>query len=243
MRWRRIAWLLSASLLLAATGLALDRSFPLDLSRARMLSPEQRDASGRVLNLAPAADGTIRLAAAPETVGADIVPLLLAREDRRFWQMPGVDPLALVRATAQFARYGRIVSGGSTIAMQVARLLEPHPHGFRGKLHDMARALQLETHLSKAAILQLYLTPAPMGGNIEGVRTASLLYFRCEPVALTRSEAALLVSLPQSPARRRPDRYPEAAWRAASRVLVAAGDPPTVAATPIERTTLPSSAR
>ncbi len=171
---RRAAWLLLAPPLLLAA-LAFDRACPLDLSRARTLSPELRDASGRVLNLRPAADGAVRLAAGPADVGADFVPLLLAREDRRFWTFPGVDPLALVRAAAQLVRYGRIVSGGSTIAMQVARLLEPHPRSVRGKLHDVVRAIQLEAHLGRAEILRLYLTLAPMGGTIEGVRAASLL--------------------------------------------------------------------
>ncbi len=243
MRGRRIACVLLAPLLLAAAALTLDRTFPLDLTRARTLSPELLDASGRVLNLRPAADGAIRLATQPETVSKDVIPLLLGREDRRFWRMPGVDPLALIRAAGQLARFGRIVSGGSTIAMQVARLLEPHPRTLLGKLHDLARAVQLEAHLGKPEILRLYLTLAPMGGNIEGVRAASLLYFRCEPAALTRSQAALLVSLPQAPSRRRPDRHPGAAWRAAGHVLAAAGDTAPVVATPVTQPVLPSAAR
>lgn len=214
MRRRELRW---AALLLALPLflLALDHAFPPDLRRAGLLSPELDGAGGRVLNLRPAADGTFRLAAGPDGVGADIVPLLLAREDRRFWQMPGVDPLALLRASGQVLRYGRIVSGGSTVAMQVARLLEPHPRNALGKLHDIVRGLQLQAHLGRAELLRLYLTLAPMGGNVEGVRAASLLYFGREPAALTRSQAALLVSLPQSPARRRPDRHEDAAWAGA----------------------------
>jgi penicillin-binding protein 1C len=173
------------------------------------------------------------LALTEAEAGPNIVPLLLAREDRRFNVMPGVDPLALLRAAGQLIRYGRIVSGGSTIAMQVARLLEPHPRTWLGKVHDIARALQLEAHLGHREVLRLYLTLAPMGGDIEGMRAASLLYFGREPAALTRSQAALLVGLPQSPARRRPDRHPDAAWQAASRVLQMAGDPMTLAPTPI----------
>ncbi len=240
MRWRSA---LAAPLLLAASVLALDRAFPPDLARARTLSAELRDASGRVLNLRPAADGAIRLAAAADGVGGDVVPLLLAREDRRFRQMPGLDPLALGRAGLQLLRYGRIVSGGSTIAMQVARLLEPHPRTLWGKLHDMVRGAQLQAHLGRNEVLRLYLTLAPMGGNIEGVRAASLLYFGREPAALTRSQAALLVSLPQSPARRRPDRHEDAAWRGAARVLGAAGDPAPVLRTPVSQPRPPSLAR
>jgi penicillin-binding protein 1C len=244
MRWWRTKWLvLALPLLLAVAMLTLDYCFPLDLTRGSTLSPELLDASGRVLNLRAATDGAIRLVTMPDAVGSDVVPLLLAREDHRFWSMPGVDVLALVRAAVQLLHSGRIVSGGSTITMQVARLLEPHPRTLLGKLHDMLRALQLEAHLSKSEILKLYLTLAPMGGNVEGVRAASLLYFGCEPAALTRSQAALLVSLPQSPSRRRPDRHPEVAWRAASRVLVAADDNAPVVATPVARPNLPVAAR
>ena len=237
---RRLLLLLLALPLLAV---ALDRAFPLDLSRAGLLSPELDDAAGRVLNLRPATDGALRLAAGPDEVGVDIVPLLLAREDRRFWLMPGVDPLALLRAAGQMLRYGRIVSGGSTVAMQLARLLEPHPRSVGGKLHDLARGLQLQAHLGRADILRLYLTLAPMGGNVEGVRAASLLYFGREPAALTRSQAALLVSLVQSPARRRPDLHEDAAWLGAARVLAAAGDAEPVARSPIRHAPPPSGAR
>jgi penicillin-binding protein 1C len=227
--------------LLAGTVLLLDRAFPLDLARARAVSPELRDASGRVLNLRAAPDGIVRLP--PGALGDDIVPLLLAREDRRFWEHPGVDPLALARAAGQVAWHGRVVSGGSTIAMQVARLLEPHPRTLRGKLRDIARAMQLEAHLGRTEVLRLYLTLAPMGGNIEGVRAAALLYFGREPAELTRAQAALLVGLPQNPTRRRPDRYPDAAWRAAIRVLAVAGDTTPIAAVPIARAPVPGLAR
>ncbi len=231
------------ALLLLGAALVADHAFPLDFSRANMLSAELRDASGRVLNLRPAGDGAVRLAAGPDNVGRDIVPLLLAREDRRFWLMPGVDPLALLRAADQLVTHGRIISGGSTIAMQVARLLEPHQRSMWGKLHDIARGLQLEAHFGRNEILRLYLTLAPMGGNVEGVRTASLLYFGCEPATLTRSQAALIVSLPQSPTRRRPNLHPDAAWQGAARVLAAAGDATPPERTLVARAVLPRLAR
>lgn len=233
--------LLLVAVVVAGGVLLLDRLFPLDLARAETLSAELRDSHGQVLNLRTASDGAIRLA--PDDVGEDIVPLLLSREDRRFWSHPGVDPLALLRAAGQLLSHGHVVSGGSTIAMQVAHMLEPHPRTIRGKLHDIVRAAQLEAHLGRSEVLRLYLTLAPMGGNIEGVRAASLLYFNREPAALTRSQAALLVGLPQSPTRRRPDRHPAAAWRAAERVLQAAGDPITLPDLPVKRAALPSLAR
>jgi penicillin-binding protein 1C len=118
------------------------------------------------------------------------------------------------------ATHGRIVSGGSTLTMQVARLLQgEHERTGAGKLRQAMRALALERKLSKDAILRIYLRLAPFGGNLEGVRAASLAYFGKEPRRLSLAEGALLVALPQSPALRRPDRFPEAARRARNRVL------------------------
>ncbi|MCG8673637.1 MAG: transglycosylase domain-containing protein, partial [Pseudomonadales bacterium] len=143
-----------------------------------------------------------------------------AYEDKRFWSHKGVDPLAMVRAFAQMVANRRIVSGGSTITMQLARLLEPRSSRSLGaKLRQMARAVQLERRMSKHEILAWYLTLAPYGGNLEGVRAASLAYFDREPDALSLQQAAMLVALPQSPESRRPDRHAEAARSASLRVL------------------------
>ena len=118
---------------------------------------------------------------------------------------------------------GRVVSGGSTLTMQVARLLEEGPTGtLQGKLRQMRVALALERRLGKDAILALYLTLAPYGGNLEGLRAASLAWLGKEPRRLTPAEAALLVALPQSPEARRPDRAPDAARAARDRVLARA---------------------
>src|SRR5262249_4780754 len=113
----------------------------------------------------------------------------------------------------------RVVSGASTITMQVARLMEPRERTVSAKFLQMARALQLDWHLAKDDILELYLTLAPFGGNLEGVRAASLAWFGKEPKHLTIGEAALLVALPQSPERRRPDRHPDIATAARDRVI------------------------
>ncbi len=146
--------------------------------------------------------------------------MLLAYEDKRFATHRGVDPLALGRAVVQLISHGRIVSGASTITMQVARLLEPRAErSFAAKLRQMVRALELERALSKDDILALYLGLAPYGGNLEGVRAASLAYFGKEPRRLTLGEAAMLVALPQSPEQRRPDRSIAAARNARDRVL------------------------
>jgi penicillin-binding protein 1C len=215
---------LAVPLLLAAALFTADRIFPPDLHRARTLSLELQASNGETLNWGVSRDGMWRLRTAAADVDPAYLALLLQVEDKRFALHPGVDPLALLRAIGQFAAHGRIVSGGSTLTMQVARLLTPHRHDVMGKLQDIARALQLEAHYSKLEILSLYLTLAPFGGNIEGVRAASLRYFGHGPARLSRAEAALLVALPQSPTRRRPDRFPLAAQEAAQAVLRRTGD-------------------
>jgi penicillin-binding protein 1C len=124
------------------------------------------------------------------------------------------------RAAVHLASHGRIISGGSTLSMQVARLIEPRTErSFFAKFRQMLRAVQIERRLSKEEILDAYLTLAPFGGNLEGIRAASLAYFGKEPRRLTTSEAALLIALPQLPERRRPDRYPDNARAARDRVL------------------------
>ncbi|WP_375175907.1 penicillin-binding protein 1C [Pseudooceanicola sp.] len=146
--------------------------------------------------------------------------MLMAYEDRRFLTHPGVDPYAMARAAWQSLWAGRIVSGGSTLTMQTARLLEDSGTGsWSGKLRQIRLALALERRMTKAEILTLYLHLAPMGGNLEGIRAATLAYFGKEPKRLTPAEAALLVALPQSPEARRPDRHPLQAAAARDRVL------------------------
>jgi penicillin-binding protein 1C len=211
----RLLLQLGAGVIAFAAALALlDRALPPDLARYERRSPELLDAAGHPLNIATAADGIWRLTVTPEQVSPRYLAMLIATEDRRFWRHPGIDPLALARASWQLAQSGHVVSGGSTLTMQVARLLSPHPHDIVGKLQDIIRALQLEWHFSKRDILAMYLTLAPFGGNIEGVRAASLIYFGREPGTLTEQQAALLVALPQSPTRLRPDRHRAHAARA-----------------------------
>ena len=144
--------------------------------------------------------------------------MLIAYEDKRFREHRGIDVFAMARAVGQLATNGRIVSGGSTISMQLARLIEPRERrSVPAKLRQMFRAWQIERRLSKDEILRRYLTLAPYGGNLEGVRAASLAWFGKEPKRLTLSEAALLVALPQSPEARRPDRHRDNALAARNR--------------------------
>jgi penicillin-binding protein 1C len=181
------------------------------------------DRDGRLLRAYQVADGRWRMDLALADTDPAFLAMLVAYEDRRFWRHAGVDWRSMARAAAQALWNGRVISGGSTLTMQVARLLEDSGTGrMAGKLRQMRLALALERRLSKAQILELYLMLAPYGGNLEGTRAASLAYFGKEPRRLTPAEAALLVALPQAPESRRPDRHPAAAAAARSRVLARA---------------------
>ncbi len=227
----RVRWLFSAAAVLwlaAATrdGLA-DWIGTTDLPPlVAETSVEILARDGSLLRAFPVTGDRWRLAVSPDAVDRDYIAMLVAYEDKRFYRHAGVDPLALLRAAVQAGLNGGVVSGGSTLTMQVARLLENSGIGrWRGKLRQIRVALALEQRLTKNQILGLYLLHAPFGGNIEGVRAASLAYFGKEPGRLTPAQSALLVALPQSPETRRPDRYPEAARLARQRVLTRlAGD-------------------
>jgi penicillin-binding protein 1C len=190
------------------------------LDRGRDASVLVLASDGSILRGFLTADGKWRLPLAPEKVDPLYRRVLVAAEDARFAWHAGVDPLAVLRASAQLALRGHIVSGASTLTMQVARLLERHPRSLSAKLGEMAKALALERTLSKDQVLGLYLTLAPFGGNLEGVRAASLAYFGKEPARLSAAECALLVAIPRSPERLRPDRHPEAARAGRDRVLL-----------------------
>ena len=179
------------------------------------------DRDNRLLRPFTIADGRWRLPVTRDQVDPRFLEMLIGYEDRRFKEHGGVDYEALLRAAGQFVLAGgHIVSGGSTLTMQVARLLQgDSTRSAGGKLHQIAMARALEARFSKDEILDLYLTLAPYGGNLEGVRAASLAYFGKEPTRLTLAEAALLVALPQSPEARRPDHDADAARAARDRVL------------------------
>jgi penicillin-binding protein 1C len=178
------------------------------------------DRNGRLLRAFATKEGRWRLPEDDKAVDPRFLRLLFAYEDKRFLTHYGVDPEAMARAAWQFATTGHIVSGGSTLTMQVARLLEPRvQRDFTAKLRQVVRAFELERALSKDQILSLYLSIAPYGGNLEGIRAASLAYFGKEPKRLTLAEATLLVALPQSPELRRPDRFPQRAQATRDRVL------------------------
>jgi penicillin-binding protein 1C len=225
-RWRwlklAVAGVVVTTAVLAAAVTAWMLSLgPLPWSEARQVSTTVVDRNGKLLRAFAMADGRWRLPVDAKTdVDPGYLALLLAYEDQRFRSHIGVDPWALGRAALQLATSGHIVSGGSTITMQLARLMEPRQRrSLYAKLHQIVRALEIERKLDKDEILNLYLTLAPFGGNLEGVRAASIAYFGKEPKRLSLSEQALLVALPQSPETRRVDRHPVAAQIARDRVL------------------------
>ncbi|MCB1608181.1 MAG: penicillin-binding protein 1C [Xanthomonadales bacterium] len=215
--WRR----LGAALALLVLVLALDRLFPppLEAFARQRAAQVVVDGQGRTLRAFADQRGVWRTPVAVEEVSPYYLQALLNYEDRRFYLHPGVDPLALIRALGQAVIQGEIVSGGSTLTMQVARLVEDLPHSYAGKLLQMVRALQIEARLSKREILELYLAHAPFGGPIEGVEAAARSYLGKSAADLSRAEAALLVVLPQAPSRLRPDRHPQRAQAARDKVL------------------------
>ena len=217
----RSRWIL-LTLLLAPliVALALDRLFPLrlpEMGQGAATVVLARD--GTPLRAFADAEGVWRYPVALNDVSPLYLEALLGYEDRWFRWHRGLNPLALARAILQAAWHREIVSGGSTLTMQVARLIEPIPHTGLGKLWQVARALQLEWHLDKDQILTLYLNYAPFGGTVQGVQAASFAYLGKPARDLSHAEAAMLAVLPQAPSRLRPDRWPERARTARDKVL------------------------
>ncbi|WP_073524999.1 peptidoglycan glycosyltransferase PbpC [Pseudomonas fluorescens] len=211
-------WALGCVVLVVALLWLADRIWPLPLPQddlARVVLAEDGTPLWRFAD----ANGVWRYPVQTREVSPYYLDALLTYEDRWFYHHPGVNPLALVRATWQNLSGTRVVSGGSTLSMQVARLLDPHSRTLHGKLRQLWRTAQLEWHLSKDEILNLYLNRAPFGGTLQGVAAASWAYLGKSPSQLTHAEAALLAVLPQAPSRLRPDRHPQRAQQARDKVL------------------------
>jgi penicillin-binding protein 1C len=183
--------------------------------RGRSYSLVLRDRQGLVLRVFPAEDGVRREWADLGEISPGVVRIFLRAEDRRFYFHPGVDPLAVLGSALRNLRAGRVVSGASTITMQLARLVRSHPPGFRGKIAEAWDALRLEAKLSKAEILELWLNNIPFGSNIEGLSAMGRSRFGRPAAALDESRAALLAVVPRRPGRYDPARNPDAAVAAA----------------------------
>ncbi len=208
---------LSFALAILVFGALLNLLLPPDLSRARDTSRMVLAENDAPLRTYLTRDGMIRHGVNLAHISPRYIDMLIAYEDQRFFAHSGVDGLALARAAVQAMRGGRVISGGSTLTMQVARLLEPRRRTVSAKLIEMLRAWQLEIRFSKPEILQLYLTLAPMGGNLEGIEAASQLYFNKPAASLSLADAATLIALPQSPTRLRKERV--ALRRARNKIL------------------------
>lgn len=219
----RIARLLCAAFVCVLLLWLADRLWPLPMPAddlARVVLAEDGTPLWRFAD----AEGVWRYPVTLDQVSPYYLEALLTYEDRWFYRHPGVNPLALGRAAWQNLTGGRVLSGGSTLSMQVARLLDPHSRTLPGKLRQVWRTAQLEWHLSKRQILELYLNRAPFGGTLQGVAAASWAYLGKSPLQLTPAEAALLAVLPQAPSRLRPDRHPERARLARDKVLQRLGE-------------------
>ncbi|GAA0197129.1 peptidoglycan glycosyltransferase PbpC [Kangiella japonica] len=199
----------------------LDKLFPLPIEDFERRSFAQLvvASDGKPLRAFPDEQGVWRYPVTIDEVSPLYLEALINYEDQYFYSHPGVNPFALTRAVGQAIYHGEVVSGASTLTMQVARILEPHKKSVSGKLQQMFRALQLEWHYSKDEILTYYLNYAPFGGTIEGVEAASFTYLGKSAKDLTASEAALLAVLPQAPSWNRPDLHPQRAQMQRNKLL------------------------
>lgn len=210
-------WIITAVFLVGGTW-GLDRLLPVDLTPA----PQTQvvvDATGQPLRQFADDNGVWRYPVKQEQVSERYLQALLQYEDRYFYYHPGVNPFALVRAVYQWIVNGDVISGGSTLTMQVARLRYPGLRGWSGKWLQIVRAMQIEWHYSKRDILDYYLNHAPFGGPLEGVEAASRRYFGYSADKLTWGQAALLAGLPQAPSLYRPDKHPKRAEQQRNKVL------------------------
>ena len=215
--WRKNKLLLLLSTLILCVLMA-DRLAPVSLT-PKLKSQVVVASNGLPLRKFADQQGVWRYPRKLSEVSLEYIHILLNYEDKYFYQHFGVNPFSLVRAAWQWTKTGRVISGGSTITMQVARLVRPTKRTVWGKAIQILTALQLEWRFSKAEILTYYINHAPFGGRIEGVEAASMFYFGHSAQDLTYAQAALLAVLPQSPSRNRPDRYPLVAEKARNKVL------------------------
>ena len=195
----KIALALVALISVEDAAATLDAVFPPDLGRGERASPVALDRNGAWLRALPVEKGRWRIRADLARTDRSFLKRLVALEDARFAAHPGVDGAAVLRAAGTAILHGRITSGASTLSMQTARLLEPRPRSLGAKLIEMLRAVQIEARLAKPQVLALYLTLAPYGGNLEGVRAASLAYFGHEPETLTPGDCGRAISSACSP--------------------------------------------
>ncbi len=212
-------WIYAFLLGLGLVGVSMV-AWPLD--RSVLHSPQAyryyaRD--GELAGMLISEDGLYRMHSEMPRISSKFIDALILIEDRYFYYHPGVNPVSILRAVKDNIVHGRVVSGASTITMQLARMLKRRPRTLWNKAKEAVFALRLEWHLTKDEILEQYIMRAPYGGNIEGVEAAARLYFGKTASQLSYGESALLVGVPRAPNRLRPDRFPEAARLVRDRVL------------------------
>jgi penicillin-binding protein 1C len=206
---------------LALVARAATMALPPELAEGAPASESIRfvDRNGRPLREVRAEDGARARWVRLEDVGDDAVRAVLAAEDRRFFVHPGVDPVAVLRAIGYAVAHRRIVSGASTLTMQLARLVRPHRRDLRGKLEEAALALRIEASLSKRAILEQYVNRAPFGAGVRGIDAAARFWFDKAPRDLSLAEAAALAAIPRGPAVYAVDKHPDRVLRRRDRIL------------------------
>jgi len=217
-RLKRNAIILAGLVLL---GLVLDQIvFPLPYdSLFRPQSTFVYSREGRMLSCYTSTDRFWRRPVKLEEISPRLVQSVMAMEDRYFYYHPGFNPASMVSAAVDNIKAGRIKRGGSTLSMQIARMMEPKSRTISNKMLEILRAFQLEIHYSKDQLLEIYFNLVPYGGNIEGVGAAAYFYFEKHPHELSWSEAAILTAIPASPNKFRPDRNLDLCRKRRDRVL------------------------
>jgi penicillin-binding protein 1C len=174
--------------------------FRFDVSYSKLILDDQ----GHVIHASLSDDDKWRMKVELDEITPSLQRTIILKEDKYFWYHPGVNPVSVFRAIYQNSKADKRVSGASTITMQLARLIKPAPRTYKNKLIEMFRALQLEFKYSKKEILQLYLNLVPYGGNIEGVKSAAILYYDQEPESLSLAQLLTLSVIPNKPTSLRP---------------------------------------
>ncbi|MFW5501103.1 MULTISPECIES: penicillin-binding protein 1C [unclassified Maridesulfovibrio] len=220
MRNRNLLILGGSVLFLIICFFALDLIFPFPEHKLHQpVASVVKDRDGDVLRIFLPPDGARRMHADFDKISPVLKKTLLASEDQWFEYHPGINPISVVRAAIMNIAAGRVVSGASTIPMQIARMAEPKKRTLWAKSIESFRALQLKLHHSNEELLEIYLNMLPYGGNIVGVGAASHFYFGHGPDTLSLGEAALLTTIPRGPVYYDPLRNPQQAREGRNRVM------------------------
>lgn len=176
------------------------------------------DRNGELLYTIPLDDGLKRLKVNSDELPDQVIEAVLKSEDRWFYFHYGFNPVSIIRTAVQNHREGRVVSGASTISMQLARIINPRNKGMKSKIYEIIDAVRLEAKLSKREILSLYLSHLPFGKNMEGYQAASRFYLERDFSDLSGLETQVLSVIPRSPVHYDPINFPDRVKRAVLRI-------------------------